>query len=298
MSEVIVQPQERQRVSMPFAKGHLLTREELTLKRMPELELRVKDAQTGEIRSDVFRLTRSLTPPEMRTVDLGIATQELVTWLMKRYGDKYVPTHYKCWEDMVKWVMLPFLFPDRMKHLRPVKSFQSMLEAGSLHDAPQLKLHLDGTKNFYVNSTYYRIPETERNGEGPQFVFEAGADSDIQFSGAVCGYVNCFGTRQLLIVRHRFVNLQANFEYEEVCKWVEDRINTLLPGVVTKQLIWDFQWLGKGKYFNGDEPWPLKAADARALAAEHKASGSEASQQYVRYIDHTVDVRKEVNKKA
>ena len=271
MSEVVgIENDGRERVSLPFTKSHLVPREKLSLDRMPDLELRVVHNETGEVRSELLKVTQKLSSTEAKAVDLDQATTTLVEWLKKRYGSEYKPEYERSWEAMVKWKLIPFLFAERMKHLRPPKSFQSMLEAGPGHEGPQLKLHLNYSRNFYVNSTYYRIPETERNGEGPVFLFEAGYDNDIKYSGAVAGFAQVFNLRQPIIARHRFINLQANFDYKELCAWVTNRINTLLPGVVTKGLIWDFQWLGEGKFFRGDEPWPLKAADARTLANEYK----------------------------
>lgn len=268
MSEVIA---ENNRVTMPFAKGWLVPREKLSLDRLPDIELRVKHAVTGEIHSEFFKLSLKLTPKEAKTVDLTMAIQELGEWLMRRYGKEYVPqAKYQSWVSMAKFRLLPFLFADRLKHERPAKTLQSMLEAGPTHIAPQLKLHLGYGKNFYIHSTYYLVPPEEVAENRPRFAFEAIYDSTVHYDGAVAGFANVFGTEQTVLVKHRFIDLQANFEYEELCKWVVDRVDTLLPGVVTKGLITDFQWLPKGKYFGGDEPYPFMAQDARTVTDQHK----------------------------
>lgn len=269
MSEVQA---EGRRVTVPFAKGWLVPREEITLSKLPDIELRVKHAETGEIYSEFFKLSLKLTPAEAKTVDLAMAVKDLGDWLKRRYDKEYTPqAKYKSWESMAKYCLLPFLFADRLKHERPPKTLQSMLEAGPGHTAPQLKLHLNYGKNFYIHSTYYSASEEERAVEnGPEFAFESSYDGSIHYDGAIGGFASVFGTRQVVLVKHRFINLQANFDYEGLCVWAENRVDTLLPGVVTKGLITDFKWLPKGKFFGGDEPRPFLAHDARRVADQHK----------------------------
>lgn len=262
------------RVSFPFARGMLIPREQVKLEKLPDFELRVRDVNTGEIRSEFFKGTSKITDQDMRGLDMTEVEAMYMRWLKDRYGEGYLPADYSSWTKMAAFAMIPYFFGARLKHLRPEQWKESSLVispmmSGDAGAGPKMRLLLD--KNLQLKSTFYHVeymskfdpPVNDR-------MMEAGYDSEIQHEGALAGRVSIFGSRQIFSLRHRFIKLRPNFDQNELKRYVYARLEAMMPGVISGGLIRDFQWLEAGKYFGGDEPLPLLAANARAIATEVK----------------------------
>jgi hypothetical protein len=262
----------RKRVDIPFAHGAwLMDPSDVTLDRLPDFEIRTRHVESREVSSEFFRASLKVNPAEAKALDLTMVKNEMVAWLRTRYGQERVPSNGASWDKYVDNFLLPYFFATRLRHLRPVKSLQSMLEAGPKMEAPQLKLHLTMDTNFYVHTSIYRTAGEDQGADnkGAEFVFEASYDSHVYYGGAVAGHAEVFGSRQILLAHHRFVNLRSHFGYDEICQWVEKRVDKYMPGILAAGLV-KFHWLPEGKFLGGDEPWPFTAAAARSVVKEHK----------------------------
>lgn len=253
----------------PFAAAMQIPRTMLKLGDLPDFQLRVKHAETGEIRSEFFRGKATVKEADVRALDMKEVEQLYMLWLKKRFGEEWLPADFSSWSKMAGAVMLPYFFESRMKHLRPDRYRHSMLESNykSINDngaGPRLRLILD--KNLTMQSTFYHGEYFAKHGGlDARDSFEGTYDSHLQYGGAVGGWLEVFDSRQIFVVQHRFIHLNDVFDYAELKHWVQNRVEALMPGIVLKGLIWNFQWLEQGKYFGGDEPHALTARAAQQL---------------------------------
>jgi hypothetical protein len=244
------------KIVFPFAEGRLVPREEVQLGNLPDIQLRLKHVETGEIMSEYFTGRPLVKSEDMRGLDLKEVEALYMYWLKNRYGEQYLPADYSSWSKMAGNFMMHFFFEPRFKHLRTARSEFSMIECDyreigqAPRSGPRLRLKLD--KNMKLDSTYYHSGYPL---SGPaQEMFESTYDSQLHYGGAVAGWVTVFGVRQIFCVTHRFIRLVDTFDRIELQDWVENRVNAILPGIVDQGLVTKFEWLPAGKYFGGDQP--------------------------------------------
>lgn len=276
------------KVQFPFGEGVFIPRDQVRLDKLPDFELRVRDVATDEIKSEFFTGRTTVKSEDMRGLDMKEVEALFMQWLKKRYGSDdretillqgkgFLPADYGSWTKMAAGIMTPYFFAERMKHLRTPRSAFSMIETnfhevGQANAGPRLRLWL--AKNLRLDSTYYHEQYN------PQTSFADVYDSRLHFGGGVGGWVDVFGVRQIFVVYHRFIQLANAFPREELRVWIEHRINALLPGIVDKGLVTNFEWLPQGKYFGGDTPTdPTMGAVQRGTMTREEVNAEVAARQ-------------------
>jgi hypothetical protein len=274
----------------PIPRVRLMPKEMITLDRLPSFELRVKEKGGTEIRSEYFKHAGNFTTSMSETMDLALMERALVKWLEKRYGSEWVPANNINWEMMAKIRIMECLFAGRYKHLNTPEIRISRVQTTyndieSPQHGPQLKLLLD--KNLVFRSTtYYDLDELnkwlERTQNGtlydptdldepdvsPTLQYMGDLDSIVLHMGGVAGWGSVFGLKQALRFYHRYLWLTDLFDRQTLSDWAAKRIDAMLPGVVEKGLVTNFEFLPEGQYFGGVRPLPGNHSEFKRKKAQ------------------------------